>query len=192
MNQLEPVRKLALQPFSQNNFLQNCRFNALLSMYEARFQAVLELEAPLKDLLIPAPSKNERKDRLWEHTCFEIFLGREDRPEYWEFNLSPSGDWNVYAFSGYREGMKRETSYQFLPFEAQIIPEKKLRLAVTIDLNRIPGFSNFDIGISAILEQKDGAISYWALSHTGKVPDFHARESWFQCSTNLADPHHGR
>ena len=46
-----------------------------------------------------------RKDRLWEETCLELFLGTTDSAEYREFNLSPAGHWNVYRFDRYRDGM---------------------------------------------------------------------------------------
>ena len=42
--------------------------------------------------------------QLWRHTCFEAFIAVEGQPAYHEFNFAPSGEWTVYAFSGYRDG----------------------------------------------------------------------------------------
>ncbi|HSG42568.1 MAG TPA: hypothetical protein VLA72_05385, partial [Anaerolineales bacterium] len=36
------------------------------------------------------------KDNLWKATCFEFFVAIKDQSQYWEFNISPSGNWNVY------------------------------------------------------------------------------------------------
>jgi hypothetical protein len=182
MNQLESVPKLVMQPFSAENLPKDCRINILFSKDNDCFQVVFELATQLTDLTIPSfePSKVKRKDKLWEHTCFEIFLGYGGSPNYWEFNLSPSGDWNVYSFSGYREGMREDASFEGLPFKVQILSERELRLAIAIDFSRIPILSDLNVGVSAVLEQKNGIKSYWAVKHPGEVPDFHAREGWFQ------------
>ncbi|MEB3264615.1 MAG: hypothetical protein VKJ66_09615 [Synechococcus sp.] len=34
------------------------------------------------------------------------------------------------------------------------------------------------IGVTAVLEDRRGGISYWALAHTGPEPDFHRRDSF--------------
>jgi len=31
----------------------------------------------------------------------------------------------------------------------------------------------WELGLSAVLEEQDGAKSYWALAHTSPAPDFH-------------------
>ena len=46
----------------------------------------------------------QRQDNLWRHTCFEVFLGRPGAKGYWELNIAPNGDWNLYQFSDYRSG----------------------------------------------------------------------------------------
>ena len=51
--------------------------------------------------LKPFPVFPRRRDRLWEETCLELFLGEEGSERYWEFNLSPAGHWNVYRFEFY-------------------------------------------------------------------------------------------
>ena len=44
----------------------------------------------LADLALPAPAASARADRLWEHSCFEAFLGDEWGEAYAELNVSPS------------------------------------------------------------------------------------------------------
>lgn len=34
------------------------------------------------------------------------------------------------------------------------------------------------LGLSAVIEQSDGALSYWALAHPRPQPDFHHRGGW--------------
>ena len=182
MNQLGPIKKYKLQSFSRETIPQDCNINVLFSKDAITLQVVFELTAKLNDLIIPVfdLSRAKRKDRLWEHTCFEIFLGEDGRSNYREFNLSPSGEWNVYAFSDYREGMKQESSFDILPFEVKIFSEQELSLSIAFDLDTIPALSDLKVGISSVLERKDGVKSYWAFSHSGEVPDFHAREGWIQ------------
>src|SRR5688572_26316236 len=55
------------------------------------------LTGDISSVSLPEKSATpRRKDELWRHTCFEFFLAIKDQPAYWEFNFSPSGDWNVY------------------------------------------------------------------------------------------------
>ena len=175
-------QKIALQPFQREKSPQDCGIIVLFSIDKTVLQVVFNLTARLDDLAIPEfePSKAQRRDNLWEHTCFEVFLGRENRPDYWEFNFSPSGDWNVWSFSGYRQGMQPETCFPEFPFEVKMLSESELRVEIYIDLNLLSVFSGLDTGISVVLEEKNGEKSYWTLSHPGKVPDFHAREGWLK------------
>ncbi len=179
MNKQDP-QKIALHPFQRKKTSQDCRINVIFSINNAVLQVVFDVTARLDDLAIPEfePSKAQRSGSLWGHTCFEIFLGKEGRQEYWEFNLSPSGDWNVWSFSGYRQGMQPEPCFQEFPFEVQVLSESELRVVISIDLSRLSMFSGLNAGFSVVLEEKNGEKSYWALSHPGKAPDFHAGEGW--------------
>lgn len=178
----ESIQKLLLTPFSEATSPEDCRINALLSNDGSRLKITYELTARLADINIPDfnPARAQRKDKLWEHTCFEVFLGSMRRQDYWEFNLSPSGDWNVYSFSGYREGMKPEIYFNALPFEVKIYSGRMLELETAIDLKFLEDCSDITAGLSAVLEQKDGPKSYWAVCHRKDAPDFHAKEGWSQ------------
>ncbi|MDQ2692482.1 MAG: DOMON-like domain-containing protein, partial [Chloroflexota bacterium] len=102
-----------------------------------------------------------RKDELWKHTCFELFLAIKDQPQYWEFNFSPSGDWNVYRIEGYRRiDFREETSIQ------RVQPEigrrsDSLSLEVVVDLSSIvQEGEQIKMGVTAVVRTTDGRESY--------------------------------
>ena len=119
-----------------------------------------------------------RKDSLWEQTCFEMFVCPKGSSRYWEFNLSPSGHWNVYRFSVYREGMCEEPAFESLPFSTSR-RDSSFSLSLEIEPARfIEADRQILVGISAVIRAKDGGTSFWALTHCGSKPDFHNRESF--------------
>ena len=133
-----------------------------------------ELRGDLSRLSIPAPSAAPRRaDGLWQDTCFELFLGEPGGPVYREANLSPSGDWNVYRFAGYRLDGASDPAVTTLPF---VVARDATRL--TLDLALPVAASPLEIGVTAIIRDQAGAISHWALAHAGDRPDFHLRESF--------------
>lgn len=134
----------------------------------------------IENIFLPQTSAcPSRKDELWKTTCFEFFLAIKDQPHYWEFNLSPSGDWNIYHMDAYyRIGFREETSISQLPFKA----EKEtgaFALDMTVDLKPILLENvSLEIGVTAIIQTRDGDQTYWALAHPAPQPDFHRRESF--------------
>src|SRR5437867_2105496 len=70
-----------------------------------RLIATYLVSAPAGVLVVP-PIADEpgRRDQLWRSTCVELFVAAPGEAGYLEVNLSPSGDWNVYRFDGYRAG----------------------------------------------------------------------------------------
>jgi hypothetical protein len=49
--------------------------------------------------------------------------------------------------------------------------EKVLEIAVMLPLDQEEGLSK--LGLSAVIEEKDGTLSYWALAHPPGRADFH-------------------
>jgi len=97
---------------------------------------------------------------------------------FWEFNLSPSGHWNVFRFSAYREGMQEDAAIGSLPFIVQR-QSGAFSLSLNIDLDRIIRSDQvMAVGVSAVIKSRRGETSYWALTHLGKQVDFHRRESF--------------
>jgi hypothetical protein len=126
--------------------------------------------APAERFVIPAPAEPERTDGLWKTTCFEAFLRPLGERSYREWNFAPSGQWASYQFSDYREDMA----------EAEVSQPPYIRIednftwwALGASI-AVPADSNWELGLSAVLEEKDGTKSYWALAHPAEKPDFHA------------------
>jgi hypothetical protein len=125
-------------------------------------------------------STPQRRDEHWKHTCFEAFvkpIKPEGQEEYWEINLSPTGDWNVYRFTSYRNGMTKEESVQTLqPTFTKQGNQWHLSCALWV-----PAWSEakeLEIGLTSVIEETSGEISYWAIHHAGPQPDFHLAKSF--------------
>jgi len=122
-------------------------------------------------LSIPEPARPERVDGLWRHTCFEAFVMADGGPAYRELNFSPSGEWAAYAFRQYREGGSLE------PMPAPVIEARVGKRALTLDVTlprlALPEPGPLRLGLSAVIEDAEGHISYWALHHPPGKPDFH-------------------
>jgi hypothetical protein len=139
-----------------------------------------EVRGDIDQIILPPPSVSPaRKDDLWKATCFEFFLAIPNHSQYWEFNMSPSGDWNVYIMDAYRRvGFREEKAIPQLPFEFRK-ENSKLFLNLSVDLSPIIALGiGLQIAITAIIQTKDGNETYWALAHTGQQADFHLRESF--------------
>ena len=147
------------------------RADALTLRYEVR--------GDLSMVSIPAAAETpRRKDRLWEETCLELFLGTADSGEYWELNLSPSGDWNVYRFDGYRTGMREEAEVASLPFEVRRDPEALIATAEFGIGKIVPAGKDIAAAVAAVIRTTDGGESHWALAHPSPRPDFHRRDGF--------------
>lgn len=134
----------------------------------------------VEEILLPPPAVHpSRRDELWKMTCFEFFLAIQGKPQYWEFNMSPSGDWNVYRMDAYRRiGFGEEMSIQRLPFE-MAKGAGTWTVETTVDLTAILRADQaVDVGVTAIIQAKDGNETYWALTHPGAQADFHLREGF--------------
>ena len=138
-----------------------------------------EVRGDLSKVSIPAAAEApRRKDRLWEETCLELFLGTADSGSYWEFNLSPSGHWNVYRFTRYREGMREEPAITSLAVRR---PEgfggARSHRGIRHREDR-PGRQDLAAAVAAVIETTDGGKSHWALAHPASRPDFHRRDGF--------------
>ena len=132
-------------------------------------QVAYILEGEIERLRIPGPRAPRIAERLWQHTCCEIFVARRGAPGYREFNLSPSGEWAAYAFERYREGGL--LSDPALAPEIEVKPGSgRLELTARIPLR---DHDRLLIGLSAVIEEQNGTLSYWALRHAPGEPDFH-------------------
>jgi len=133
------------------------------------------LQADLAALRLPARlAAPVRTDELWRHSCFEAFVRCEGAEGYREFNLAPSGAWAAYAFSGYRAGMS---------MLAEATPALEVRQqsgCLVLDATIATGCAGArgQLALAAVLEARDGSLSYWALRHPAGRPDFHHPEGF--------------
>jgi len=134
------------------------------------------LEGDLDRLRIPTQQPARFADRLWQHTCFEIFIRAEGATSaYHEFNFSPSREWAAYAFERYREGAPL-TDESLDPQVAVSNDAAKLELSASIRLGALSllhSRAKLTLALSAVVEDNDGSLSYWALAHPAGKPDFH-------------------
>jgi hypothetical protein len=135
-------------------------------------RAQFRLLGDMDRVILPPPRASQREDELWRHTCCEVFVRAHEAAEYFEFNFSPSTAWAAYRFSGYREGMA----------SAEIgVPQIMLNrtadnaeLVVTFNVPESDAsLGKARLGLSCVIEELNGRISYWALAHPHGKPDFH-------------------
>ncbi len=148
-------------------------------------------------LRIPTPQPSRRADGLWQHTCFEVFIRHEGEPGYYEFNFAPSGAWAAYAFSRYRDGAPLAQAVD--PRIAVRRAEQQLELDALIRLECLPLAplcARLQLALSAVIEDKQGVLSYWALTHPPGRPDFHHPDAFVlelerPEATRVSDPAEG-
>jgi hypothetical protein len=172
-------RSFSLMPFPNSSFSSSLTITGKIDRTKNILAIKYLLLGNLTDILIPhSIDLPDRKYELWEETCLEFFLGIKNCPQYWEFNLSPSGDWNIYHFENYRQGMKEEMAFTSLPF---IVESKSnsWQLSLKLDLNKIVSQEkSLEIGISTVIKSRDKDISYWALTHPDYQANFHRRDGF--------------
>ena len=129
---------------------------------------------PLRNLRLPPAAPPARTDELWRQTCFEAFV-MDPGGGYLELNFAPSSQWAAYRFDGYRAGMAALAAVA-APRIATAAEGDQLEVRVAADLGGVDGFDrapSWRLGVSVVLEDSDGRISYWALAHAPGKPDFH-------------------
>jgi hypothetical protein len=184
---------LALEPFGGLPHPQDLTVSGEASRHAhrqgghqaGRLELVWRLAGDLGALVLPDPSESRRRcDGLWQTTCLEAFWGFAGQDAYWELNLAPSGDWNIYRLSHYRGPL--------VPVALEVPPAwevqrsvRELEVVVELDLSEVAGGEDpamaglpLEISLTAVIDQVGQGVSYWALAHTGAEPDFHRRDSF--------------
>ena len=131
------------------------------------------IEAPRGRFVLPEATEPVRTDGLWKTTCFEAFLRRPGAAGYREWNFAPSSQWAAYDFTDYREGMidAGEPSAPYIRMEDNLT-WWTLGATIAVEAGGV-----WEMGLSAVIEERGGAKSYWALAHpAGSAPDFHHRD----------------
>ena len=176
-NSFEPVLRLPLHAHAATPTLAVRSMHLALGRDAAdNWRFDLEVNADLTRLLVPAATSPGFSDGLWRHTCFELFAA-DEQGRYREFNFSPSSRFAIYDFGHYRSGMSAVVP----PAEPFIDPRVEgllVRVFMPGGLLVVAGGPVLALGAAAVIEERGGALSYWALSHPGKKPDFHHRDGF--------------
>jgi hypothetical protein len=167
-----------LQPFPGSH-APSLKFTGSVTRQAQILQIQMHVLSDRSLIRIPdAQAIPQRQHELWTTTCFEFFLGVPSESRYWEFNYSPSGDWNCYAFDDYRQGMREEAAVPLLRGRWTRQAEA-LSLDLEFDLSLLGLEAKpLELSLTAVIETQGGEISYWAIAHCGKQADFHRRENF--------------
>jgi hypothetical protein len=128
-------------------------------------------------MCIPPLQPQAQVDGLWQHTCFEAFIAAKDSPAYWEFNFSPSSEWVVYHFRGYRDRTP-DGGIDTVPKIIVSQTDDHLQLDTRICLPPLLMRQPLRLALSAVIEDENGKLSYWALKHPPGKPDFHHSDAF--------------
>ncbi len=168
-----------LRPFTAPSVSEGLAISGALGRQHGKILIKYRVEGKLDQIGWPAPrSVISRCQQLWQKTCFEFFFGIPGDSAYWEVNLDPNGCWNVYHFTGYRQGMREEEAVG-RPCCLAAMDATLFSLTCRIDIHRfVPDLAGREIGVAAVILDRAGVAGYWAIDHPGKVPDFHNRRSF--------------
>ncbi len=172
-------RSFTLQPFPGKAPHFSLKITGTIAIRDLTLALRYELRGDLAVVALPKPAdRPARRNRLWQETCCEFFLAPQNLPQYWEFNLSFAGHWNVYGFENYRQGMREEPALAALPFTVTQT-SASLLLTLKVELSGfIPAGRPLGAAIAAVIQARDGTLTYWALAHPGPQPDFHRRDAF--------------
>ncbi len=129
----------------------------------------------ISKIRLPSAAAPARSDELWRHTCFEAFARAQNGSAYYEFNFAPQAAWAAYRFDFYRKGMRAATEVGVPRIETRS-SSGAFELLASLELDRaadLPKDAPWRLGLSAVVEETSGHLSYWALTHPKGKADFH-------------------
>ncbi len=133
------------------------------------------MHADFTRVRVPPQGSGARRDGLWKHTCFEAFVAPGSGEGYVELNFSPTHDWAIYDFSGYRAGMSPSGVTEAPQISTELARERlELRAVLRLDdLSALQSAQHLRLALATVVEDSEGRLSYWALRHAPGKPDFH-------------------
>jgi len=133
-------------------------------------RVTFRIPADTSPFLFPARVDSAFETGLWEHSCFEAFVMPVGGTEYVELNFSPSTRWAAFHFDRYREGMRPIAVGA--PKLVATPRRNRFELSAGVLLPDWPGLA-WRVNLAAVIEEKSGRKSHWALAHPPGAPDFH-------------------
>jgi len=142
--------------------------------HEGTLELQYQAEGEFENVLVPVAAASRRTHELWRHTCFEAFIRCAGSEACIGLNFSPSGEWAIYRFSGYRQSMTAVESTAPRIFVHR--EDGMLRLGAIVELEALHELTTegaLELALSAVIEESNRRLSYWALVHPTTMPDFH-------------------
>lgn len=124
-------------------------------------------------VIVPPFAGAARAGRLWQTTCFEVFVAPlvGAVATYCELNFAPSERWAAYDFTGYRAGVT-DRAMDRGPVITPRRGRDVLFCDVAIPSAQLPPLP-WRYALTAVIEEAGGTKSFWAPAHGGERPDFH-------------------
>ena len=143
---------------------------------DGAFAVTYVIHGDVDRIRVPPSRPAHFADELWRHTCFELFVKRQGGDAYREFNFSPSGEWAAYDFTSYRQLLALRDD---VAIDVRVQRDSgKLTVDARVELDADEHTLRLVLGVSAVVEEIDGTLSYWALTHPADKPDFHRAEAF--------------
>lgn len=123
--------------------------------------------------------KHARILKLWEKTCFELFI-KDEKNSYIEFNFSPDFEWNCFYFENKGDALLEYKRMELVKFDI-LFSNELVHVIVELQKKMFPDHffeGNLSVGITSVIKEKTGSLSYWALSHHDIKPNFHNFKSF--------------
>ena len=159
------IHELVAHPQSKGRAVE--RVHVVVSAVAGDLVVRYVVEGDMERLAVPRSRLDP--ERLWEHTCLEMFVGGPSATDYAEWNFSPSGQSARFTFSDYRKRTGHDVA------EARVRVEQGSDALVLTARDAFVDHTPAQIGLTAITRDEDGAQSFWALAHPTERPDFHHR-----------------
>lgn len=175
MTALPQARSVALSPFPGKPH-PAIHVHVETQRLRGRLRLWFIVTGTIAGLKFPPLGEAAREDGLWHHSCAEAFVRSGTGMAYREVNLSPSGKWAAYDFSAYRKG--GGNAAMRAPMISTSGDTRNFAVGGDLHFDGAMAGADWHVGLSMVIETKDGAKSYWALAHAADRPDFHRPESF--------------
>ena len=119
--------------------------------------------------------------KLWEKSCFELFIKNADN-NYIEFNFSPEFEFNCFYFVSAGDKLVEYSRMDSVKIDI-LLSLDVFHLIAELDKKKFPesfflNKTDLKAGITSVIKEKSGNLSYWALSHQDTRPNFHDFKSF--------------
>lgn len=175
------MAKFSLTPF-ENQHCPKINITAELNQNAQSIFVSFSIKDQLKSIDLGNSTPNKvRLIKLWEKTCFELFIKNENS-SYIEFNFSPNFEWNCFYFTKKGDPLKEWDKMQ-RPSTDILLSIDHFFIVAEIKKEYFPdGFfdqlNKLEAAITCVIKDRKDNLSYWALAHCDTRPNFHHFDSF--------------